>query len=99
MEALASGTPVIALDEGGVRDTVTPVSDDGSAVAHATGVFFEEPTPDALRAAVVRFERETFDPLELAEAARPFSRPRFVEAMRAEVARTLTGEPSGEAVA
>lgn len=49
VEALAAGTPVIALGRGGAAETV----DDGE-----TGLFFGEPTPDAIEAAVERFEAD-----------------------------------------
>jgi len=47
-EALACGTPVIAFGRGGACDIVSD----------ATGVFFDEPTPAALVAAVGRFEAD-----------------------------------------
>ncbi len=49
VEALAAGRPVIALGEGGVRESV---------VEGVTGTFFERREPDALAAAV-----RAFDPL------------------------------------
>ena len=99
VEALASGTPVIALGEGGVLDTVVPAGDGVGAAMGATGVFFDRPTPEAMREAVRRFERLSFDTHALTEAARPFARERFVEAMRLEVERAIAGEGSREAVA
>jgi glycosyltransferase involved in cell wall biosynthesis len=97
VEALASGTPVIALGEGGVLDTVTPASDAERGGAGATGVFFPEATPGALRDAIHRFELETFDARTLTEAARPFARSVFLDGMRNEVERVLAGEASREA--
>ncbi|MEM7626639.1 MAG: glycosyltransferase [Planctomycetota bacterium] len=47
VEAMAAGAPVIAWGRGGVTETVT----DGQ-----TGVFFDEPTPEEIAAAVRRFE-------------------------------------------
>jgi glycosyltransferase involved in cell wall biosynthesis len=52
VEAQACGIPVIALGRGGVLETVS----DG-ATAEPTGVFFAEPTPESLAAAVRRFEQ------------------------------------------
>lgn len=52
VEAQAAGRPVIALRHGGAVESVL----DG-----ATGVFFDEQTPEALRAAVLAFERLSFD--------------------------------------
>lgn len=68
LEAQASGTPVIALGVGGVRDTVQ----DG-----VTGMFFLEQTTASLQDALTRFERTTFDPESLRTHARKFSSEQF----------------------
>ncbi len=81
VEALASGTPVVALGTGGVRDSVT----------EETGEFFVEPTVDALVEALLRFEARTFEPARLVASARPFGRDRFLEGMRREVDRVMSG--------
>jgi glycosyltransferase involved in cell wall biosynthesis len=47
VEALACGTPVIALGRGGLLETV---------IEGETGTFFPECTPEAIAAAVGRFE-------------------------------------------
>jgi len=56
-----------------------------------TGVFFHEPTPEALRAAVLCFERNehAFDPDALRANALRFDRRIFQERMRALIAETL----------
>ncbi len=69
VEALASGCPVIAFGEGGVKDTLK----DGD-----TGVLFYEQTEEALESAIERFERMTFDPAELRKKAGLFSTARFL---------------------
>ncbi|MEM9418358.1 MAG: glycosyltransferase [Planctomycetota bacterium] len=70
VEAMAAGAPVIALRQGGVTETV----EDG-----VTGVFFDEPTPEAVAEAVRKFENEgvTAGPGELQYAAQRFEVPRF----------------------
>jgi glycosyltransferase involved in cell wall biosynthesis len=75
LEALAAGRPVIALGRGGVRETVHPLGGDGVP----TGVFFEEPTVDALAAAIERFEanENVFEPKALRRAAEAFDRAVF----------------------
>src|SRR5215210_452516 len=55
VEAQAAGRPVIALDEGGVTESV---------VEGRTGVFYEEATPEALAQAVVDFDPLSVDPQE-----------------------------------
>lgn len=82
VEAQACGTPVIALGQGGARETV---------VAEKTGVFFPEQTPEALAAAVTRFETlhatGAFDPAVIRAHAERFSRPRFEREYREYVER------------
>ncbi len=72
VEAQASGTPVIALKKGGVRETV---------VEGKTGIFFSEQTVSSIVAAVDEFERKehTFDPMIIRKQAEKFSKERFQE--------------------
>lgn len=70
VEALASGTPVLALDRGGARDIVRDGVD---------GVLVDRPEVEAIRAGVRRLAERAWDPAALAERAREFSRDRFVE--------------------
>lgn len=51
VEAQAAGCPVIAYGRGGARETVIPHPAPG-----ATGLFFDSPSPEALAAAIERFE-------------------------------------------
>jgi len=80
VEAMAAGRPVIAYGRGGVLDTVVPGE---------TGLFFDEPTPEALVEAVHRFEaeRSRYDPTRIARHAREFDRVHFIERMAAIVKR------------
>ncbi len=71
MEAMAAGTPVIALKKGGVVELV---------LESETGLFFEEQTIDSIRDAVERFERiEGWDVDCLRNHALKFSQERFRE--------------------
>ena len=74
LEAMASGTPVVALGEGGVLDTVIP---------GVTGVLFESPTPAALAAACVEADRIRWDREALRLHAAAFSKQRFQTAFAA----------------
>jgi glycosyltransferase involved in cell wall biosynthesis len=56
VEAQAAGAPVIAYGRGGALETV--IADEDSE--RATGVFFPEPSPRSLAAAVLDFERREF---------------------------------------
>ena len=51
VEAMACGTPVIALRRGGATETVLGLEDE-----RPTGVFFDEQSPESLAAAVQTFE-------------------------------------------
>jgi len=90
---LASGTPVVALGQGGVLDTVTDATN-GSGPAKGTGVFFPTPCVGDLVAAVRRFERLDFDSGKVARTARGFGKSRFIDEMRVEVDRVLDAWPT-----
>jgi glycosyltransferase involved in cell wall biosynthesis len=70
VEALACGTPVLALGEGGATEIVK----DGR-----TGILFEEQTVGSLLGGLSRFENQRFDPGEIRHSALRFNRPRFIE--------------------
>ena len=76
VEALASGTPVIAYGRGGILDTVK----DGQS-----GIFFHKQTEEDLLEAVARFEAQenNFDAARLALEAQRFSQNRFIQQMQA----------------
>jgi glycosyltransferase involved in cell wall biosynthesis len=57
LEAQACGTPVVAYGRGGVLETIRGLDD-----AQPTGVFFQDRSPAAIRAAVARLEQVT-DPI------------------------------------
>lgn len=68
VEALASGTPVIAYRSGGAADIIQ---------LGKTGEFFEEQTVDSLTAALQLFEPSRFNPATLTKAANKFSAQKF----------------------
>ncbi len=84
LEAMACGTPVVAYGAGGALETVV----DGE-----TGVFFAEATADALVAALERLERLELSPDAGRARALQFSRARFLERMREEIAGALAAGP------
>ncbi len=79
VEAQACGTPVIAFGRGGVTESVQDKNADG-----ATGVFFAEQTPAAIRAAVLEFESKAggFSPAACRRNAERFSAARFRDEFR-----------------
>jgi hypothetical protein len=88
VEAQACGTPVIAYGRGGALETVR---DDGTGTA--TGMFFDEPTAEAIAAAVRAFD-EALPTLRAARCranAEPFAAERFRAEFAAFVDRAATG--------
>jgi glycosyltransferase involved in cell wall biosynthesis len=85
VEVQAAGRPVIALDAGGVRETLQ----DG-----VTGTFFPALDPDALADAVARFDALGVDPAACVANARRFDEEQFREGMRGIVARTMARDGS-----
>jgi len=77
LEAMAAGRPVIAFGQGGALETVVPPG----GAEPPTGIFFERQDPDALAAAMRRFESGAarFEPKALRRRAEGFDRPLFKE--------------------
>jgi len=73
VEAMAAGTPVIALDAGGARDSVEP---------GRSGLLFAEPTVTSLVAALREAASTDWDRTEVSASARRFTEERFADAMR-----------------
>ena len=86
VEAQAAGRPVIALDAGGVRETLQ----DG-----VTGTFFPALHPDALAEAVAGFDALAVDPAACVANARRFDEERFREGMRTLVSRAMAEDRPG----
>jgi glycosyltransferase involved in cell wall biosynthesis len=68
VEAQAAGKPVIAFARGGGLETV---------IEGKTGTFFNEPTEESLAEAVLRLDGMVFDPVNLMENAKRFSKEKF----------------------
>ena len=73
VESQACGTPVVALDDGGARETVI----DG-----ATGVLVPAPTAEAFAEGLSRAMRTDFDPAAARRNALRFSRQQFMASFR-----------------
>ena len=85
VEAQAAGRPVVALREGGARETV---------LEGRTGTFFDEPTPAALAAAVARFDATAIDPAACVDNAQRFDTAGFRRGMTEIVEEALQDERS-----
>ena len=83
VEALAAGRPVIALNAGGVRESVTE---------GVTGTFYDADEPAALAGAVGRFDALAIDPAACRAAADRFGSERFRAEMRRIVADAVSAE-------
>ena len=82
VEAQAAGRPVIALHEGGVRETV---------IEGETGAFFDAPEPEALAEAVLAFDALAVDPAACVASARRFDTAQFRRGLRSVVDLALDG--------
>jgi glycosyltransferase involved in cell wall biosynthesis len=76
VEAQAAGTPVVAIDAGGVQETVIPGE---------TGVLVEPGDVDALAAALSRTDFEAFSSARIRDNALRFAPDRFKERLYREV--------------
>ncbi|MEA3373900.1 MAG: glycosyltransferase [Campylobacterota bacterium] len=74
VEAMACGTPVIAYDVGGVKNTVI----DGK-----TGVLFDKQSVESLNDAIEKFETMIFDYKAISDHASKFSTVRFEAEIKA----------------
>jgi glycosyltransferase involved in cell wall biosynthesis len=83
VEALACGTPVVALARGGATESVT----DG-----VTGLLVPEATTDAFAAALARAASTTWDRAELRAAAAKFGVDRFEAGCRSLIEELLATE-------
>ena len=77
VEAMASGTPVIAYAKGGALETVI----ENRPYLSPTGVFFAEQTIESLNEAINRFETMTFDHKQIREYAYNFDVRVFKESL------------------
>jgi glycosyltransferase involved in cell wall biosynthesis len=78
LEAAAAGRPAIAYRAGGALETI---------VEGETGVFFDEPSAEALARVLRSFDASPFDPQRLRAHAERFAPAQFVERLRAIVER------------
>ena len=80
IEALASGTPVIALGRGGVLETMIDIDD--PLGRPATAVLFPDPNAESLVAAVHRFQAASFSVESLVAHAASYGIPKFRQHLR-----------------
>lgn len=88
VEAMACGTPVVAYAKGGATETVLPLRTRSAA----TGLWFQEQTPDCLADALQQMDTlsEAFDTAALRKHALRFSYPRFEQEIFAYIRDVMT---------
>jgi glycosyltransferase involved in cell wall biosynthesis len=79
VEAMAAGCPVVALNKGGILDSMTP----------ATGVLYQDESAEGLRAAILEFESRSFESAEIQKRAQTFSKDAFVDGFTAVLAQAM----------
>lgn len=80
IEAMATGTPVLAFEGGGARDFILPGQ---------TGAYFSEAKPEALAALLQGFRKAAYDSSQLKLFAKGFEHHAFLEKMRSEIEAVL----------
>lgn len=80
VEALAAGTPLIALKKGGALDFVTEGKN---------GVFFNEQTVESLASAIKKFNKLSFNEEVVANSAKAFSEVEFKAKMQELITKKL----------
>ncbi len=95
LEALASGTPVIAYGAGGVLETMLPAGSPGDA-PRATALFFAEQSPKAVAAAITAFEGYRFSGEACRRHAERFDTRVFTARLTAYLESALASARAGE---
>jgi len=80
VEAMLSGTPVIAYNGGGYKESVIDPST-GSGQA-PTGILFDDYSTNGLISAIERFEKTKFDPIAIEGHAQKFGKERFIKEIK-----------------
>lgn len=89
IEAVAAGTPVIALGHGGVLETMLGVEEAKQVDAAPTAIFFHQQTAESLIEAVHQFEDMAFSRETLSAYADRFAVKAFQDSLRNIVTREI----------
>ena len=92
LEAQACGKQVIAFGKGGALETVKGLNQHKSAKTNATGIFFFEQTPEALRKSISLFEkvRGQFDAQKCRDNVLRFDRHIYQQSMKNYIQSVIT---------
>jgi len=80
LEAMACGTPVIAFNFGGQKESI---------IENFSGVFFEKQTKESLIQAIEKFEKIEFDFEKISKYAQKFSKERFKKEIKEFIEKNL----------
>ncbi|OGM59083.1 hypothetical protein A3A75_05465 [Candidatus Woesebacteria bacterium RIFCSPLOWO2_01_FULL_39_10] len=83
VEAQAAGTPVIAFNGGGFKESV---------VNGVTGILIDDTDEETIKKAVDKFNKIKWDKKKLQENARRFSKERFVKEMKRVITEVTEGD-------
>ena len=83
VEALASGTPVVAFRVGGALDIVQE---------NVNGVFFDTQDVTAVKQAIIRLQKHAFVPSKVAATAEQFSHAEFERKLRDFIDTVVPGQ-------
>jgi len=64
IEAMACGTPVIALNQGGTKETI---------IDKVTGIHFDMQTEESIVNAIKKFEKTAFNPQQIRQEAMKYT--------------------------
>jgi glycosyltransferase involved in cell wall biosynthesis len=81
VEAMGSGTPVIAYKSGGVKETVVE-GNPSAGSGQGTGVFFDELSRESLIGAIRKFEKTKILPDDCRKQAEKFGKERFIKEIK-----------------
>lgn len=87
VEAMASGRPVIALNQGGATETV---------LEGKTGIFFNEESPAAVETAIKNFANYVWQPQEIRAHALKFSKANFKNALNSLIEKEYKKQQAGD---
>lgn len=79
LEAMASGTPVIAYNKGGAKETI---------LEGKTGILFNEQNIYSLKAAITQFEKKKWNSKTIREQAKKFDTKIFHKELKSYIAQT-----------
>lgn len=85
IEAMASGKPCLAVDEGGFRETI---------IHSKTGLLIKKPYVKNFMRAIKNFEKYEFDPKMCIKRAKEFSEVEFIKKIRRIIREVLSGAGS-----